>query len=260
MKIVVAVRQVVDLDEDFELTPDGLGVEPDCIERELNEWDTFALEEALALKDERDADVLVVTVGDDEADEALRACLAKGADRAIRVDRELDGASDPLLTARLLTAVIAEESPDLVLCGVQASDTVNGATGAALAALLALPCVAVARAVQTTDGGVATVDRELEGGTVERIEVALPALLTVQTGINQPRYATLRAIKHAKDKPLTVLAAADLGLTEGTLASCAGARLRILERPEHQRSAQFLNGDAVTLAGRIAEIIEERLK
>src|SRR3989442_5996181 len=210
MKIVVAVRQVSDLDEDFGLAPDGLSVAPGFVERDVNEWDNYSLEEALSLKDQAGAEIVAVTLGDQEGDEALLACLAKGADRAIRVERAIDGTSDPLVTARVLAAVVERERPDLVLCGVQSSDTVNGATGAALAALSGLPCVAVVRAIELSDGGVITVERELEGGTIEVLELPLPALLTVQTGINAPRYATLRAIKQAKDKPLEVLSLEDL--------------------------------------------------
>lgn len=259
MKIVVAVRQALDLDEDFELAPDGLGVDPDFVERDLNEWDNYSLEEALSLKDAISAEVVAVTVGDDEADEVLLACLAKGADRAVRVERGVDGTSDPLVIARVLAAVVERESPDLVLCGVQSSDTVNGATGAALAALSELSCVAVVRGIELDEGGPATVERELEGGTVEVLEVALPAVLTVQTGINEPRYATLRAIKQAKDKPLEVLSLDELGVGGEVLERVAGARLRRLEVPQEDGHAEILEGDAATVAGRIAELIAERV-
>ena len=136
----------------------------------------------------------------------MRACLAKGADRALRVwDDALEGA-DPLAVARVLAAVVERESPDLVLCGVQSSDAVKGATGVALAAHLGLPRVAVVKALDYDAGsGSATVERELEGGLIELLRVRLPALLTIQTGINEPRYANLRAIKQAKEKPLEVL-------------------------------------------------------
>jgi electron transfer flavoprotein beta subunit len=259
MKIVVAVRQVVDLDEDFELASDGLSVDSDFIEHDVNEWDNYSLEEALSLKDATGAEVVVVTVGEDEADEVLLACLAKGADRAIRVEPDAAGTTDPLVTARVLASVVERESPDLVLCGVQSSDTVNGATGAALAALAGLPCVAVVRAIELSDPGTATVERELEGGTVEVLALRLPAVLTVQTGINEPRYATLRAIKQAKDKPLGVLSLGELGIDGAALAHFAGARLRRLEVPRDEGHAEILEGDAAAVADRIAELVAERL-
>ena len=146
MKIVVPVKEVAVLDEEFDLLEDRPGVDPDAIEWELNEWDDFSLEEALQLREaEGEGEVVVVSVGDEEAEEGLRACLAKGADRALRIwDDALEGA-DPLTVARVLAAVVERESPDLVLCGVQSSDAVQGATGVALAAHLGLPRVAVVK-------------------------------------------------------------------------------------------------------------------
>lgn len=259
VRILVAVRQVALLDDDFELADDGLGVDPDFVDREMNEWDTFSLEAALTLKDadEGGVEVVTVTIGDDEADEMLLGCLAKGADRAIRIPD--DGpAADALANATVLAAIVERETPDLVLCGVQAADTVNGATGAALAGLRGLPCVAVVRSIELGDGE-AVVERELEGGTIERLSVPVPAVLTVQTGINKPRYATLRAIKQARDKPLEVVPAADLGLGEAAMSAASGGRLRSLHVPEEENHAEMLEGDAGSLAVRIAELVKERV-
>ena len=190
----------------------------------------------------------------------LLACLAKGADRAIRIwDDELVGA-DPLLVARALASALAGEDAELILCGVQSSDAVNGATGTALAAYLDLPRVAVVRALDF-DGGArtATVERELEGGTVELLRVRTPALLTVQTGINQPRYANLRAIKQAKDKPLAVLGLGELGLDAEAVEAASGSRSRGLSAPEHGEGAEMLTGSASEVAGRITEIVRGRM-
>src|ERR671918_436735 len=234
MKIVVPVKQVAVLDEDFEMLQDRPGVDPDAIEWELNEWDDFSVEAALQLREaEGDGEVVVVSLGDEEAEEGLRACLAKGADRAQRVwDDGLEGA-DPLAVARVLAAAVERESPDLVLCGVQSSDGVYGATGVALAAHLGLPRVAVVKALDYDAASrSATVERELEGGLVELLRVGLPALLTIQTGINEPRYANLRAIKQAKEKPLEVSSVSELGLDDDVLAAAAGARVRSMAPPE----------------------------
>jgi electron transfer flavoprotein beta subunit len=246
MKIVVAVKQVATPDEDFEL--DGLAVEADALEWDLNEWDTFAVEAALELRDEAgEGEVVAVTVGNDEARDGLLTVLAMGADRAVHL--RTDEWLDPLTIARLLAPVVREEAPDLVLCGVQSSDAVNGATGVALAALLGLPRVAVVKKIEVADGA-ATLERELEGGLVECIRIPLPALLTVQTGINEPRYATLRGIRQAGAKPMDVR---EVDAVE------PGARLVSLAPPAQGEGADMLDGAAEEIAARIATIIKSKV-
>ena len=156
----------------------------------------------------------MVSVGGEEAEEGLRACLAKGADRAVRIwDDALEGA-DPLAVARVLAPAVERESPDLVLCGVQSSDGVYSATGVALAEHLGLPRVAVVKALDYDAGaGTAAVERELEGGLVELLRVRLPALLTIQTGINEPRYATCARSSRRRRSSSTSSGSATLGLT-----------------------------------------------
>src|ERR671915_1648198 len=261
MKVVVPVKEVAVLDEEFELLEDRPGVDPDAIEWELNEWDDFSLEAALQLREAQgEGEVVVVTVGDEEAEEGLRACLAKGADRAVRIwDGSLEGA-DPLAVARVLAAAVERESPDLVLCGVQSSDGVYGATGVALAAHLGLPRVAVVKALDYDAASrSATVERELEGGLVELLRVELPALLTIQTGINEPRYATLRAIKQAKEKPLEVVGLGELGLDAGAVEAAAGARVRSMAHPDTGQGAEMLNGAPEEVAARIADIVKDKM-
>ncbi len=188
-----------------------------------------------------------MTVGDGESEAALRRCLAMGADRAIRVDAE---PRDPVSTARALAGVVAAESPDLVLTGVQSADSVQGSTGSALAELTGLPCVAVVTKLDWSGSGAATVDRELEGGLVDVVEVDTPAVLTIQTGINQPRYANLRAIKQAEQHEIAVTAAE---------TGEAAYRVRRMFTPPRGAGAELIEGNAAQVAQRIAELLKERL-
>jgi electron transfer flavoprotein beta subunit len=248
VKVVVAVKQVKVLGDEVELLADGSGVDPDSLDRALNEWDAYAVEEALRIRERGGGEVVVVTVGDREAEGALRRALAMGADRAVRVDGD---ELDPLSTARSLAAVIAPEEPDLVLCGVQSSDSVQGATGAAIAGLLGFPCVAVVERLDW-EGEKAVAHRELEGGLVDLVEVDLPAVLTIQTGINQPRYANLRAIKQAEQAEIAVVSVGETGP--------GGYRVRRMFAPSRGDGAELLGPEPAAAARRILELVQEQLR
>jgi len=249
MHIVVCIKQVLQLGDEVEFTDDGLDVDPDYLDPALNEWDSFATEEALQLRERLGGEVVVVTCGPKQSDAALRRCLAMGADRAIRVEGV---ASDPFSVARALAEVVGPENADLVLCGVQSSDAVQAATGTALAELLDLPRAAVVTRVDYDAGArKAVVDRELEGGLVDRVEVDTPAVLTIQTGINQPRYANLRAIKQAEQVEIDVRGAADGGMP--------AYRVRRMFVPDRGEGAEMIDGSAAEIAARIASIVKERL-
>lgn len=256
MKVVVAIKEVGSLDDEVELL--DAAVDPDVLEYELNEWDDFSIEAALELQEERDdVEVVAVTLGENHDEDILLGALAKGVDRAVRI--EVDDAlpiGDPLTAARLLARAIEREAPDLVLCGAQASDTVNGATGVALASLIGMPSVAVVRDLEL-EGGSIVVERELEGGLAQRLKLDMPALLTIQTGINRPRYATLRAIKQAREKPYETLTPDDLGV--GATELRGGAEIVSLSLPEQGPAAEMLEGNAEAVASRILEIVEERV-
>ena len=247
MKIVVAVKQVAALGDEVEFTDDERDVDPDYLDYALNEWDTYATEEALRLCEaDGDSEVVVVSVGPEDTEEAMRRCLAMGADRGIRVD--FDDQLDPIQVARALAEVVRAESPDLVFTGVQSADAVQAATGTALAELLDLPRVAVVTKIELGDAQ-ATVNRELEGGIVDVIEVDTPALFTIQTGINEPRYATLRAIKQAEEKEIDVRQPGDLGEP--------AYRVKKMFAPPKGEGAEMLNGSAADVAQKIKEIVEE---
>jgi len=248
VKVVVCVKQIAQLGDEIEFTDDERDVDPDYLDYALNEWDTYATEEALRLRESAgEGEVVVVSVGSEDSEEAMRRCLAMGADRGIRIDTE--ERLDPVRVARALAEVVRAESPDLVFTGVQSADSVQAATGTALAELLDLPRVAVVTKIELGDGK-ATVNRELEGGLVDVIEVDTPALLTIQTGINEPRYATLRAIKQAEEKEIDVRQPGDLG------EPAYGVRKMFV--PPKGEGAEMLDGSASDVAQRIKEIVEER--
>ncbi|MBS1843143.1 MAG: electron transfer flavoprotein subunit beta/FixA family protein [Actinobacteria bacterium] len=256
MKVLVPVKQAAVLEGDFELE-DGV-LDRDSLDWQINEWDEFSVEAGLRLVEAAGGEVVVATVGDEDAEDALRAALAKGADRAVRIwDPVLEDA-DPLAVAHVLAALVERERPDLVLAGVQSSDAANAATGVALAGLLDWPRVAVVRSIEV-EGGSLTVERELEGGAAEVLRLELPALLTVQTGANEPRYANLRAIKQARQKPLEVVDPGALGVDEVALETAAGSRLVSLAAPARGAGATLLQGGAEQVAGQIVEIVRERM-
>ncbi|MGQ0658509.1 MAG: electron transfer flavoprotein subunit beta/FixA family protein [Chromatiales bacterium] len=259
MKILVPVKQVAVLDEDFALRDDGLDADPDFIDRESNEWDDYSYEAALQIMEASGGGVEVVpmTVGPDEAEEVLRRCLAKGGERAVRVwDDTLEGAC-PTMVARIIAAVAKREGADMVFTGTLSSDHSFAMTGVSVAAELNWPHVAVVIRLEYQAGdSKATVHRELEGGLIEKMTVQCPAVLTIQLGINQPRYASLRGVKQAKEKPVDRLAPVDLGLSEGDIATARSFRVRRLFKPA-KGQAELIEGTVPEQAARLAQIIKE---
>ena len=260
MKILVAVKQVAALDEDFTIREDGRDVDADFLIRDLNEWDDFSLEEAVKIKEaaSEPVEVIAFSVGAEEADESLRKCLAKGADRAIRVwDPAIEG-SDPIAIARVLAAVTRREAPAMLFAGVQSSDQAFASTGIAAAAFLDWPHAAVVSQLTYAPGATSAIyRRELEGGLLQEVEIRCPAVLTIQLGINTPRYASLRSIKQAAAKPIEVLSLTELGLTAADVGEAGSAsRVRRMYMPDKGR-AELIPGDAAQAAQRLAEIIRE---
>ena len=253
MKIVVAVKQIATLGDEVEFTDDELDVDADYLDFALNEWDSFATEEAIRIRERLGGgEVVVVSVGDEDAEEAMRRCLAMGADRGTRIWSDELARADPITVARALAGVIRGEAPDLVFAGVQSSDSVQAATGVALGEFLGLPRVAVVSKVDYEhDARRARVNRELEGGLVDVTEVETPALLTIQTGINEPRYATLRAIKQAEQKEIEVVEPDELGEP--------AYRVRRMFVPPKGEGAEMLDGSSAAVAQRIAEIVRNAL-
>ncbi|MBS0447635.1 MAG: electron transfer flavoprotein subunit beta/FixA family protein [Proteobacteria bacterium] len=261
MKILVPVKRVAALEEDFEIAADGRDVDPDFLNWDLNEWDDYSLEAAVQVKEaagDGAVEVIAVTVGPDDAEEVLRKCLAKGADRALRVwDDALEG-GDPIAIARVLAAVARRENAALVLAGTQSADHGHASTGIALAALLDRPHAAVVAGLDCKPGTtMAVAQRELEGGLLQTIELPLPAVLTIQLGINTPRYASLRGIKQAASRPIETMSPQDLGLADAQLGAAGSlSRVRRMYVPEKGR-AQMIEGSAADQAARLIQIIKE---
>jgi len=259
MKILVTVKEVAEVDDEFDIS--GLDIAESSLEYDLNEWDDYAIEEAVQTSEEHgDVEVVVVTVGPERSEETIRMALAKGADRAVRVwDDAIEEAQflDIETKAELIAAVAEEEEPDLVLSGVQAGDDSNGATGVALAEELGFEWAAVVNELGLdTEAGVASVHRELEGGIEELTDVDLPAVLTIQTGINEPRYASLRGIRQAQRKPLETSTLEDLGLDESVVSS-AIERTSMYE-PESESDATVWEGSADETAGELAAFLRDK--
>jgi electron transfer flavoprotein beta subunit len=247
MKIVVAIKQVPARDSQLKIASSGQWIEEGDIAYEINEPDAYALEEALQLKEKHGGEVVALCAAPARAAQTIREALAKGADRAIHIEEDM-GALDPLAAARLLAAAIRTESPDLVLTGLQSDDLGYGQTGVILAELLGLPHGTIIMQVEKTDSGI-KVKRELEDGWFQHVEMPLPALLTIQSGISKLRYATLMGIKKAKSKEIKRLTAGELG---GAAASAVIALERIY-LPERTKRTQLFEGSPKEAAAQLVE-------
>ncbi len=252
-RILVAVKHAAVLGDEHGFTPDGRDVLPDYLEYTLNEWDDAALEEALlTIEKIGSGEVVAVAIGPEDADVSLRKVLAKGADRAVRIWDETLACADPVTIARAIAGIAKAEQPDLIFTGVQSSDHAHGSTGTALARILGLPHSAVIIGVEWDGTQKLSLVRELEGGTRHMFELPSPAVLAIQTGINEPRYATMRMIKQAKKKPLEVVDGATV--VDGT----GGYIVRKMYVPE-QTKAEMFDGNPEEVASRIAEIIRDKM-
>ena len=245
MKILVPVKRVVDANVKIRVKPDGTGVDIANVKMSMNPFDENALEEALCLQEAGKAsEVVVVTIGPDKCAETLRAGLAMGADRAIHV--KTDAARiEPLAVAKLLRAVIAAEKPELVILGKQAIDDDSNQTGQMLSALLGWPQATFASRIVIGDGSI-DVTREIDGG-LETLRLALPAVVTADLRLNEPRYASLPNVMKARKKPLDETSPETLGVD-------ISPRLSVLKTVEPPvRPSGIVVGSVEELAVRIKQ-------
>src|SRR5712692_1200134 len=210
MKILAAIKQVPLRDSHLRVAANGRWIDESDLSFEINEPDAYALEDALRLKETHGGEVVALCAGPARAASTIREALAKGADRAIHIEAENLAALDTLGVAHLLAAAAKTEQPDLILTGLQSDDLGAGQTGVVLAELLGLPHSTIIMQVEVEDAAI-RVKRELEDGWFQHIGMPLPAVLTIQSGINKLRYATLMGIKKAKTKEVKRLTAAELG-------------------------------------------------
>ncbi len=209
MKLLVPVKRVLDYNVKVRVKADGSGVDLANLKMSMNPFDEIAIEEAVRLKEKGVAtEILAVSIGPQQAQDTLRTAMAMGADRALLLQTDQD--LEPLAVAKVLKALVDQEKPDLVLMGKQAIDGDNNAVGQMLAALMDRPQAAFASKVEVADG-VATVTREVDGG-LQTIAVDLPAVITVDLRLNEPRFASLPNIMKARKKPLEIRPLADLGV------------------------------------------------
>jgi electron transfer flavoprotein beta subunit len=202
MKILVAIKRVVDYKASIRVKADGSGVETSNVKMSMNPFDEIAVEEAIRIKEQGSAnEIIVLSIGSDAAQETLRTALAMGADRGILI--KTDAEIEPLAAAKLIKAIVQQETPNLIILGKQAIDTDNNQTGQMLAALLGFPQGTFASKLVLQDGGV-SVTREIDGG-LETLFLTLPAVITTDLRLNEPRYISLPNIVKAKQKPINIV-------------------------------------------------------
>lgn len=247
MKILTALKQVPTRDSSLRPSPDQRWIEDADLAYEINEPDAYALEEALQLKEKHGGEVVVVSAGPARAAQSIREALAKGADRAIHIEADGLDTWDSLNIAMLLARAVESEKPDLILTGLQSEDLGYGQTGVILAELLGLPHATIIMQVEVLDGSI-RVKRELEEGWFQSIEMPLPALLTIQSGISKLRYATLMGIKRARTKEIRRVTPEQLAFTPAPALEIA----RVYP-PQKTKQTEILDGDAKQAAHKLVE-------
>ena len=247
MKIVVSIKQVTARDSMLRVDTSRPWIQEADLSYEINEPDAYALEEGLQLKEKHGGEVVVLCAGPARAAQTIREALAKGADRAIHIEEENLGGFDPLGLARIMAAALQPEKPDLVVTGLQSDDLGYGQTGVILAEVLGLPHATIIMQVEKQDGTI-RVKRELEDGWFQHVEMPLPALLTIQSGINKLRYATLMGIKKAKTKEVKRLTTAELGG-----AQQPAIRFARVYMPEKTKHSQIFDGPPKEAAAKLVE-------
>jgi len=254
VKILVCIKQVPQKDAPLKLNESGTWIRED-VSYEVNEPDKFALEEALRQKEKHGGEVVAISAGPARAQQVLRDALAKGADRAIHLEDDRFVTLDALNIAKAFAAAIKDEQFDLIFTGLQSDDYGFAQTGVLLAELLGLPHATIIMQIEKNDAGV-RVKRELEAGYFQFVQLPLPAVLTIQSGLNTPRYASLIGIKQAKNKPLRKVAWDEV-------AGALTANLQKVERlyvPQKTKKTEFLDGSPAEVAKKLVDKLRNEVR
>jgi electron transfer flavoprotein beta subunit len=254
MKILVAIKQVPSRDSYLRADSSGRWVDESDLTFEINEPDAYALEEALQLREKLGGEVVALCAGPERATSSIREALAKGADRAIHIVEDNLAAADTFHLGQLLAKAIAAESPDLILTGLQSDDFGHGQSGVVAAELLGLPHATIIMQVEVGDGSI-RVKRELEDGWFQHITLPLPAVLTIQSGINKLRYATLMGIKKARTKEVKATSASELGVSISSHAP-----IEKVYAPSRSKQTVMLEGTPQEQAAKLVEKLQREVR
>ena len=259
MEILVCVKRVLDTAEnEIEVKSDGTDIERDDLVYSVNEWDNYAVEEAILIRDKIGGSVTVVTVGDEESEEVLRREMAMGADKGILLSDSAFEGSDGKGITGILKAEIEKGKYDLILTGAQADDGA-GQIGGMLAAMLDLPYASLVNSIEILDDTKIKVGREIEGGNQEMNEIDLPCVLSIQTGINEPRYVGIRGIRKVASLEIPVHGASDIGISPDSVGE-AGAKVKRIDyfMPELGEGAEILEGSMEEIAEKLIELLKAK--
>jgi len=259
MEILVCVKRVPDSSEnEIEVKGDGTDIERDDLVYSVNEWDNYAVEEAIQIRDKVGGTVTVVSVGDEETEEVIRREMAMGADNGIHLMDDAFEGSDGKGLAATLKALVDQGSYDLILTGAQADDGA-GQVGGMLAAMLDCPFASLVNLIDVVDDKQIKVGREIAGGNQEMNEIDLPCVLSIQTGINEPRYVGIRGIRKVASVEIPVKGASDLGIDAGVVGA-AGARVKRLDYfvPDLGEGAEMLEGSTEEIIEKLIELLKAK--
>ena len=259
MEILVCIKRVPDISEnEIEVNRDGTDIERDDLVYSVNEWDNYAVEEAIQIRDKVGCSVTVVSVGDEEAEEVVRRQMAMGADKGVLLSDDAFEGSDGKGLATILKAEVEKGNYDLILTGAQADDGA-GQVGGMLAAMLDLPSAALVNFIEVVDDTKIKIGREISGGNQEMYEIDLPCVLSIQTGINEPRYVGIRGIRKVASIEIPVHGTGDLGIAPEAVGE-SGAKIKRLDyfMPELGEGAEILEGSTDEIIDKLIEFLKAK--